>query len=72
MNITIAVAGFIILSISPTAKSLIFSYIASVGVSVILSVIILRNQFLKVFLFFKKNLAKQIIKDAWPKDLSAK
>ena len=71
MNITIAVAGFIILSISPTAKSLILSYIASVGASVILSVIILRNQFLKVFLFFKKSLAKQIIKDAWPMAFSA-
>ncbi|HDH31636.1 MAG TPA: hypothetical protein ENH26_02585, partial [Candidatus Wolfebacteria bacterium] len=34
-------------------------------------VIILRNQFLKVFLFFKKSLAKQIIKDAWPMAFSA-
>lgn len=71
MNITIVIAGFIILSISPTSRSFIFSYIASVGVTAVLAIIILKNQFLKIFGFFKKTLAVQIIKDAWPIALSA-
>ncbi len=66
MNATIMVTGFIVLSILPSSESLIFSYVASVGASVILSIIILRNQFVKIFHFFKKKLACQIIKDAWP------
>lgn len=66
MNITIVIAGFIILSISPNSKSLIFSYIASVGVSAGLAIFITKNQFSKVFQLFNKNLIYEIFHACWP------
>ncbi|MFA5083890.1 MAG: flippase [Candidatus Paceibacterota bacterium] len=69
MNAVIAIAGFIFLNISPTSKSLIFSYIASVGFAALLALLIVKNQISKVFDFkryFDKKLAFQIINSAWP------
>lgn len=73
MNIVIMVAGFIILKISPTSRSLLFSYIVSVGFSALLAIFILKNQFLKVFnrLYLDFNMALQILNSAWPFALSA-
>ncbi|MEK7555453.1 MAG: flippase [Patescibacteria group bacterium] len=70
MNIMIMVAGFIILSFSHTAKALIISYIASVGFSAILGIIVLKKWFAKIF-YFSKVLARQIINTAWPLAFSA-
>lgn len=66
MNVTIVVAGFIILNISPTSTSLLFSYIASVGAAAFLAIFILKNQFLKIFRYFDRNLFRQILKSCWP------
>ena len=45
MNVVIMAAGFIILRISPTSKSLIFSYIASAVFSTLLAILIVKNSF---------------------------
>lgn len=66
MNIIIVIAGFVILNISPTSKSLILSYIASVGVSAILAIFILKNQFLKIFRLFNKKLISETLRACWP------
>ncbi len=66
MNVTIVIAGFIILSISPTSKSLILSYIASVGVSAGLAILILKDQFFKIFRLFNKNLIRETLYACWP------
>ncbi|MCX6702925.1 MAG: flippase [Candidatus Wolfebacteria bacterium] len=66
MNIAIMVAGFIILYFSHTAKALLLSYIASVGLSAILAVIIVREKFFKIFKYFNKELAKKILSASWP------
>lgn len=73
MNVVIMGAGFLILRISPTSKSLIFSYIISVSFSTLLAIFIIRKQFLKIFsrhcLDFKT--ATQILSSAWPLAFSA-
>jgi len=73
MNIVIMVAGFIILRISPTSKSLLFSYIASVGFSALLAIWIVKKQFLKVFnrRCLDLKTALQILNSAWPLAFSA-
>ncbi len=66
MNVAIVVAGFIILTFSQTAKALFLTYIASVGLAAALSIFITREQFSKIFYYFDKRLALQIIRDCWP------
>ncbi|MDP3052535.1 MAG: flippase [bacterium] len=65
-NIALMVIGFIFLVISPTSKSLTFSYIASSGLATLLAIFILRNQFSKIFRYFDKKLAYRTIKAALP------
>jgi len=70
-NFTIMAAGFIFIAISPTSKSLIFAYIASQGLAMILAISIIRKQFVKSFRsFFNKDMAIKIINGAWPLALS--
>ena len=73
MNVVIMVAGFIILRISPTSKSLLFSYITSVGFSALLAIFIIKKQFLKVFSrrYLDFKVALQILNAAWPLAFSA-
>lgn len=66
MNITIVIAGFIILNISPTSKSLLLSYIVSVGTSAILSILILKKQFSKIFQTFNKKIICETLQSCWP------
>lgn len=66
MNTTIAIAGFIILHFSATSKALLLSYIASVGTTAILSILILKNQFLKIFKYFNKKLIYETLNYCWP------
>ena len=66
MNITIMVAGFIILSASPTSKSLLFSYMASVGLATFLTIFLLWKRFSKIFLYFDKKIIREILNNCWP------
>lgn len=66
MNITIVVAGFIILNFSHTSKALLLSYIASVGLSAVLAVIVIRDKFRGVLGCFNKQLAWKIVNNSWP------
>lgn len=71
-NVAIMVAGFIFISISPTSKSLVFSYIASLGLATLLAIFLIRNQLIKSFhYFFNKKMALEIINGAWPIALSS-
>ncbi len=72
-NTVIMVAGFIFITISPTSKSLVFSYIASLVFATLLAIsIIIKNKFIKPFrYFFNKKMAFEIINGAWPIALSA-
>jgi len=65
-NVTITVFGFIILYFSASAKTLTITYVLSAGAGTLLGVIILKEQFKKVFAFFKKELVPRILKAAWP------
>ncbi|MBI5305999.1 flippase [Candidatus Wolfebacteria bacterium] len=66
MNITIMAAGFAILSVSSTSQSLLFSYIASVGVAAFLSIFLLWKQFSKIFIYFDKKIIREILNNCWP------
>ena len=70
-NLSLMAIGFVFLAISPTAKSLTFSYIASSGLATLLAVFIIRNQFFKIFHHFDKDLAFKIIKSTLPIAFSA-
>lgn len=65
-NITIAIFGFIILSVSPTPKSLTIAYVLSAGSGTLLGIAVLRNQFSKLLSSFRKNLLRPILSSAWP------
>lgn len=66
-NVIFMVAGFIFIAISPTSKSLIFSYLASMGFAALLAIFIIRDRIVKVFHYFiNKKLAYEIINAAWP------
>ncbi len=66
MNIMIAVSGFIILTYVISAKALTLSYVASTGLGALTAIIILRKEFLKVFVNFRKKLIRPIIDLALP------
>ncbi len=66
MNLMITVAGFLILSHYATAKALTFSYVASTGFGTLVAILILRDEFRKIFSNFRKILLKPIIKAALP------
>jgi len=65
-NIALVIAGFALLALSPNAKSLIMSYIVSLGLGAILAAFFIRKQFLNIFRYFDINLIKKIINSAWP------
>lgn len=70
-NIALMVIGFILLAISPTSKSLTFSYIISSGLATLLAIFIVKKQFFKIFRYFDKDLAYKIVKSALPIAFSA-
>ncbi len=65
-NLTMAIFGFVILSLAANAKTLTFTYIFSAGIGAVAGIIILRKYFGKIISFFKKDLVKGIIASAWP------
>ena len=65
-NLTMAVFGFVILSLAANAKTLTLTYIFSAGIGATTGIIILRKYFGKIISFFKKDLVKGIIASAWP------
>lgn len=65
-NFAITISGFIILSLSATAKSLTFAYITSTGVGAILAIFILKSEYKKIFSHFDKNRIKPILSSALP------
>ena len=70
-NVAITVLGFVILYYSATAEALTKAYVLSASAGTILGIIILRNQFARVFSFFKRQLLAPIIKAALPVALLA-
>jgi O-antigen/teichoic acid export membrane protein len=65
-NIAIVIFGIIILSMKPTAKYFVLTYIFSASSGAIASILLLKNQFKKVISFFQFDLAKKIMSAAWP------
>jgi len=66
MNISIMVAGFVILSINQTAKALLITYITSVVVTSSIALIMLRKYFAQIFLHIKKERIFYVLRSAWP------
>jgi len=66
MNLMITVFGFLILSHYATAKALTFSYVASTGFSALMAIFILRDEFKKLYVNFRKNLVRPIMNAALP------
>ncbi|MBI2514584.1 flippase [Candidatus Wolfebacteria bacterium] len=66
MNVAIVIAGFIILYFFKTAKALLLSYFASVGLAALLSIFILRSQFAGIFRYFDKKLIWRTFTFCWP------
>ncbi len=65
-NISITIFGFIALYISANAKSLTFSYAASTALGFLVSLIIARKYYSKVFTNFRKDLLRPIFTSAYP------
>jgi O-antigen/teichoic acid export membrane protein len=65
-NLAIVVAGFICLSISPTAKSFGWAYVAGTAAGALLALIVLRSYLKNIFSYFSSALIKPILASAWP------
>ncbi|MEK7089705.1 MAG: flippase [Patescibacteria group bacterium] len=65
-NITITVIGFIALFYSPTVKAFVLAYVGSAGIGTLISIIILRKEFAKIFSHFRMELVRPIIDAAMP------
>lgn len=69
MNVLITAFGFAALSLSPTSKAFLFSYIAGVAVSAIIPVPMLQVSLRSVF-HFEMRLAWEMLRSGWPIALS--
>lgn len=67
-NIAITIFGLIILYFAASAKTLTITYTLSAGVGTLIGIVILREQFAKLFIFSKEKLRSglKIIASAWP------
>lgn len=65
-NIFITVAGFIALFYSPTVKTFAVTYVGSAGIGTLISVIMLRKEFAKIFSHFRMELIRPIVNAATP------
>ncbi len=65
-NVAITVFGFAAIAVSATAKSLTLSYAFSVAIGFVAGLFILKENFLKIFSHFKKELVKPILTAAFP------
>ncbi|MFA5797899.1 MAG: flippase [Candidatus Woesearchaeota archaeon] len=65
-NISITLFGFFILSYIATAQAMTVTYAISAGTGALLAIILLRNQYKKVFSHFDFSLLKPIIQSALP------
>lgn len=65
-NIAVTAVGFIALFYSPTIKTFTLAYVGGAGVGMLISIIILRKEFAKIFSHFRIDLVWPIINAAMP------
>lgn len=65
-NISITLLGFGALYFSTASKLMTISYTIATGIGALLSIIILRADFKKIFTHFDKDLIKPILSMSWP------
>lgn len=65
-NTAIAIAGFIILYYTQTAKALTWSYVASAGAGTLAAVFILKQEFIQITSNFRREFVKPMIRSALP------
>ncbi len=65
-NVAIVIAGFIFLSVSPTAQSFGWGYVAGTAIGAIIALAVLRSQLKNIFSYFSSKLVKPIFSSAWP------
>ncbi len=65
-NVAITLFGFFILSYIATAQAMTITYALSAGTGALFAIILLRNQYKKVFSHFDSSLLKPIIQTALP------
>jgi len=66
LNLSMVLAGLIILFYWPTAKSLLLVYILSGAAAFLVSIIVCKKVFRGVFRNFRKDILIEILKNGWP------
>ncbi len=66
LNVVLAILGFTILVLYPSAEALLIVYTASSAVATLVSIVLARKQIFQIRNSFQKNIAQEIFKNGWP------